>query len=133
MQLCDCYVSLHRSEGFGLTLAAAMAHGKPVIATGYSGNLAFMDAANSMLVPYELVPVGPGNDPYPADARWAAPDIDAAAELMRRVRREPAHAREMGARGRQSVSRTHGLESSARALLEHFDRVVDATLAARVA
>ena len=39
---CDCYVSLHRSEGFGLTMAEAMACGKPVIATGYSGNLEFM-------------------------------------------------------------------------------------------
>ncbi len=37
MAACDCYVSLHRSEGFGLTMAEAMAIGKPVIGTGYSG------------------------------------------------------------------------------------------------
>ncbi len=43
MQLCGCYVSLHRSEGFGLTLAPAMAQGRPVIGTSYSGNLAFME------------------------------------------------------------------------------------------
>jgi glycosyltransferase involved in cell wall biosynthesis len=49
MALCDCYVSLHRAEGFGLTMAEAMALGKPVIATGYSGNLAFMTAENSYL------------------------------------------------------------------------------------
>jgi glycosyltransferase involved in cell wall biosynthesis len=47
---CDCYVSLHRSEGFGLTMAEAMAWGKPVIATAYSGNLEFMDNDNSYLV-----------------------------------------------------------------------------------
>ena len=46
----DCYVSLHRSEGFGLTLAESMALGKPVIATGYSGNTDFMTPANSYLV-----------------------------------------------------------------------------------
>jgi glycosyltransferase involved in cell wall biosynthesis len=43
MDACDCYVSLHRSEGFGLSMAEAMALGKPVIATAYSGNLDFMD------------------------------------------------------------------------------------------
>ena len=51
---CDCYVSLHRSEGFGLTMAEAMAVGKPVIATAYSGNVDFMNRDNSLLVDYEL-------------------------------------------------------------------------------
>ena len=48
---CDCYVSLHRSEGLGLTMAEAMYFGKPVIATAYSGNLDFMTPDNSFLVP----------------------------------------------------------------------------------
>ena len=52
MNACDCYVSLHRSEGFGLTLAEAMALEKPTIATAYSGNLAFMTPENSFLVPW---------------------------------------------------------------------------------
>ena len=79
-QLVDAHVSLHRSEGFGLHLADAMAAGKPVIATGYSGNLAYMATENSSLVPYELVPVGFGNEPYPPDANWAEPDeVEAAA------------------------------------------------------
>ena len=52
---CDCYVSLHRSEGFGLTMAEAMAVGKPVIATRYSGNVDFMNDENSYLVDYEIV------------------------------------------------------------------------------
>ncbi len=56
---CDCYVSLHRSEGFGFTMAEAMALGKPVIATAYGGNLDFMTDENSYLVPYKFVPVGP--------------------------------------------------------------------------
>ena len=53
MAACDCYVSLHRSEGFGLTMAEAMAIGKPVIGTGYSGNVDFMNPENSYLVEYE--------------------------------------------------------------------------------
>ena len=85
MASCDAYVSLHRSEGFGLTMAEAMTLGKPVIATGYSGNLDFMNSNNSFLVPFEMVPVGPGNDPYPERAVWASPDVAAAASLMRRV------------------------------------------------
>lgn len=99
----DAYVSLHRSEGYGLTLAQAMAAGTPVIATGYSGNLAFMDAENSLLVPYELVPVGEGNAPYPADARWAEPDVDAASRAMRTLVDEPEVARRLGEAGRRSV------------------------------
>ena len=72
---CDCYVSLHRSEGFGLTMAEAMSHGKPVIATGYGGNLDFMTQENSYLVPYELVAVGQDARPYPSTAMWAEPDL----------------------------------------------------------
>ncbi len=84
---CDCYVSLHRAEAFGRDLATAMWFGKPVIATGYSGNLDFMTADNSMLVEFALVPVGPGADPYPADGQWADPSVEHAAALMQaRVR-----------------------------------------------
>ncbi len=124
IQHCDCYVSLHRSEGFGLTLGAAMAQGKPVIATGYSGNLAFMGATNSLLVPYELVPVGPGHDPYSPGAQWADPDVDAAAAHMRRVYDEPEWAADLGERARESVARTHGIDHSAAALLDAFDRIL---------
>ena len=50
MAACDAYVSLHRSEGTGLTITDAMALGKPVIATGWSGNMDFMNVANSFPV-----------------------------------------------------------------------------------
>ena len=59
--------------------------GKPVIATGYSGNLDFMNDDNSYLVDYRLVPIGSGNDPYPAAGTWAEPDSEHAARLMREV------------------------------------------------
>jgi hypothetical protein len=94
---CDCYVSLHRAEGFGLPLAEAMRLEKPVIATGWSGNLEFMTQANSYLVDYKLSRVGAGSWPYLPDAQWADPDLDDAARLMREVFADP---RSAAARGR---------------------------------
>ena len=81
----DVLVSLHRSEGYGNSLLEAMGHGHPVIATGYSGNLAFMTADNSWLIPYAYTAVGGDSAIYPAGARWAEPDLDAAAGAMREV------------------------------------------------
>ena len=104
---CDAYVSLHRAEGFAFTVAEAMALGKPVIATAYSGNLEFMNEENSYLVPYRLVPIGRGAPPYPPDARWAEPDVDEAARLMRRVFEEPDEARAVGDRARADVEADH--------------------------
>ena len=79
----DAVVSLHRSEGLGLHLAEAMALGTPVIATRYSGNLDFMNDGNSFLIDFTLVPIQHGEGVYPATARWADPDLDQAAEVMR--------------------------------------------------
>jgi glycosyltransferase involved in cell wall biosynthesis len=100
---CDSYVSLHRSEGYGLTIVDAMARAKPVIATGYSGNLAYMTEQNSYLVPYRLLPIGEGNRPYPAGAVWADPDVGDAARLMRYVYEHPDEASERGRRGRDDL------------------------------
>jgi glycosyltransferase involved in cell wall biosynthesis len=99
-QLVDCYVSLHRSEGLGLTLASAMAAGTPAIATGWSGNLEFMSADDSILLPYKLVEVGPEAAPYPANAWWADPDLGAASNAMREVFDRPDIAESLGTRGR---------------------------------
>jgi glycosyltransferase involved in cell wall biosynthesis len=120
MAACDAYVSLHRAEGFGLTMAEAMALGKPVVATGYSGNLEFMDVTNSWLVPYELVTIPEGCDPYPAGARWASPDLDAAAEMMRRVVEDPAEAHERGARAAADMARLHSPHAGASFVLERL-------------
>jgi FkbM family methyltransferase len=113
MSSVDCYVSLHRSEGYGLTMAEAMALGTPVIATAYSGNLDFMDADTAMLVPYRLSPVPPTAAPYPTTASWAEPDLDAAAAFLRWVHDNPAAARALGERGRAAVLANHPLDQTA--------------------
>ncbi len=85
MSLCDCYVSLHRSEGFGFTMAESMYLKKPVIATAYSGNMDFMTDENSFPVRYDLIKLKEDFGPYKQGAEWADPDISHAAELMRHV------------------------------------------------
>ena len=113
---CDCYVSLHRSEGFGLGLAECMLLGKPVVATAYSGNLAFMDAGNSCLVDYTLVPVREGEYPAWQDQRWAEPDVDQAAAYLRRLADDPAYARRIGENARLSVRRQLSVDASLAAI-----------------
>jgi glycosyltransferase involved in cell wall biosynthesis len=91
---CDAYVSLHRSEGLGLGPMEAMTLGKPVIATGWSGNMDFMDSQNSLPVPYRLVDVDVaegspyGSERFERPVHWAEPDVERAAEMMRLVRDE---------------------------------------------
>jgi 2-polyprenyl-3-methyl-5-hydroxy-6-metoxy-1,4-benzoquinol methylase len=117
---CDCYVSLHRSEGLGLTMGEAMHFGRPVIATGYSGNLDFMTEENSFLVRHSPTKIGPDAPPYPADGEWAEPDVEHAAELMRRVYEDPGAAAEKGRRAAAEIRRTH----SFRALRESIEQRV---------
>ena len=90
---CDCYLSLHRSEGHGLPLAEAMASGKPVVATAYGGNTEFMSEQNAYLVSWRPSPVGAGIEHYPATASWAEPDVEHAAQLLRAVREDAAGTR----------------------------------------
>ena len=99
----DCYISLHRAEGLGLTMAEAMLLGKPVIASGYSGNLDFMNAGNSLLVPARKTVLMDPAPPYPAGTTWAEPDLEAAAAHMRWVRANPGQANELGAKARREL------------------------------
>jgi glycosyltransferase involved in cell wall biosynthesis len=110
---CDCYVSLHRSEGLGLTMAEAMYFGRPVIATAYSGNLDFMTDANSFMVSARATPIGPDAAPYPPDGEWADPDLDRAAELMRAAYSDPAAAARIGLRAASDIRLTHSPEAAA--------------------
>jgi glycosyltransferase involved in cell wall biosynthesis len=113
MRSLDAYASLHRSEGFGLTCAEAMATGIPVIATGYSGNMEFMNADNSLLVPFRVIETTRPYGAYPAGSRWAQPDADAAPVLLRKLG-DRAFRESLGAKGRESVRRALDAKSLAR-------------------
>ncbi len=101
----DAFLSLHRAEGFGLTLAEAMMLGTPVVATGWSGNLAFMDADSACLVPSRLVPIEDPQGIYRGQV-WAEPDVGAAAQYLRRLRDDRAFANSLAERAKRQVIRT---------------------------
>jgi glycosyltransferase involved in cell wall biosynthesis len=96
MSRCDCYVSLHRSEGFGLTIAEAMALGKPVVATGYSGNMDFMTPSNSYPVRCNLIEIERDYVVYRKGSLWADADIGSASKVMRSVYDNYDDARKVG-------------------------------------
>ena len=86
----DCYLSPHRSEGYGLTIAHAIAHGKYVVATAYGGPQDFMMPGNTGQVSYSMVRVGT-NPIYPSTAVWAEPDVQHGAHLLREAFENPEH------------------------------------------
>lgn len=129
---CDCYVSLHRSEGLGLTMAEAMYFGKPVIATAYSGNLDFMTEENSFLVPHTMVEIGPDADPYPPDKTWAEPDLDRAAALMREAFENPHEADLRGQRAAADIRRSHSPAAAREAMTTRMEEGRRGRLVARL-
>lgn len=114
MDACDAYVSLHRSEGYGLTMAEAMLLGKPVIATAYSGNLDFMTEETSLLVRHELVTLDRDYPPYRAGTRWAHASLTHAAECMRKVHDNPEWARALGAKAKTDLATRMSFDASGR-------------------
>jgi glycosyltransferase involved in cell wall biosynthesis len=113
---CDAYVSLHRCEGFGLGMAEAMCLGKPVVATAYSGNMDYMNVANSCPVDYRMIPVNEGEYPFADGQQWADPDVGQAASHMRRLHEDRAWGRRLGAQAAMDMARDYSVEASLRAL-----------------
>ncbi|HQR30362.1 MAG TPA: glycosyltransferase [Anaeromyxobacteraceae bacterium] len=125
----DVLVSLHRSEGLGLHLLEAMALGKVVVATGWSGNLEFTTRENSVLVPYTLVPVEPTH-PHFASERgrsgqvWAEPDVDAAARALRALHEKPERRVALGRRAAADAAARRGEALGGRSFGELERRLV---------
>jgi glycosyltransferase involved in cell wall biosynthesis len=119
----DCYLSPHRSEGFGLTILEAMRLGKPAIATGYSAPLDFMTPENSYAIECKLVPLGRKYGPYPPHAVWAEPDVAHAARLIREVVEHRDEAAARGARARADVERDRNPAVTGRAMRERLDAI----------
>jgi glycosyltransferase involved in cell wall biosynthesis len=100
----DVFLSLHRAEGFGLPMIEAMARKIPVVATGWSGNLQFMNTDNSILIPFRLIPCC---DEFTYsryfDAEWADPNIEAAASALKRLRTDSGYYEQIACSARSSA------------------------------
>lgn len=107
---CDVFVSLHRAEGFGRGIAEAMMLGKPVIATGYSGNLDFTTPGSAGLVDHKLRPVSPEEYPFAAGQLWAEPDVGHAAWWMRQMAEDHLLRQRLAKQGQQQVLATYAPE-----------------------
>ncbi len=106
IRVCDCYVSLHRSEDYGRGMAEAMFLCKPVIATGYSGNLGFMNKENSLLLPYRLIEVEDNQYPHAEGQVWAEADVEQAVEHMKKLVLDSNYGKRLGEKASRSM-RTH--------------------------
>ncbi|HYP17055.1 MAG TPA: glycosyltransferase [Opitutus sp.] len=100
---CDCFVSLHRSEGFGLAVAESMYLGKPVISTDWSATAEYVNADNGCPVRCQLVPIERNHGPYVKGQLWAEPDVAHAAEWMQRVFADRALAARLGAAAQATI------------------------------
>jgi glycosyltransferase involved in cell wall biosynthesis len=119
----DAYVSLHRAEGLGLGLAEAMYMGKPTIATGYSGNLEFMNETNSILVSYQLVQIGQSDYPNAEGGHWAEPKIVEATLAMRKVLEDSDFREKLGAQASLYMKRHHSYAIVASIIRDEFEQI----------
>ncbi|HEX5223650.1 MAG TPA: glycosyltransferase [Solirubrobacteraceae bacterium] len=129
---CDCFLSLHRSEGHGLPIAEAMACGRIVVATGYGGNTEFMTEENAYPVAWRPARVGPGVEHYPQDATWAEPDRASAVALLREACKDRDRAARRARRAQADLERTLSPAAVGARIAERL-RALDAAREARPA
>ncbi|MBW3579027.1 MAG: glycosyltransferase [Actinobacteria bacterium] len=119
----DVYLSLHASEGFGLTIAEAMALEIPCVVTAYGGNMDFTDEGSALLVPFERVPAagGPG-EIYTGRGTWARPDVEVAAQNLRSLRDDRDLRRRLGTAGRRRIE-AYSLENFTARIVDRLSTI----------
>ena len=117
------FISLHRSEGLGLSIADACQMGVPVIASAYGGCMDFLTADTSLLVPTTLVPVGAGSAPYPPEAMWADPDLEVAVGHLRHAANNPTTVQAMAKAAQTRVRATYDAPVCAAVIAERLQHI----------
>jgi glycosyltransferase involved in cell wall biosynthesis len=123
LALADCFVSLHRAEGFGLPPAEAMSLGKPAILTNWSGNVDYMTANNCIAIDYQLVPIERDHGYYRVGQCWADPDVEQAAHWMKRVARDPDLAARIGSHAQETIRREYSPEVVGRQIARRLEYI----------
>ena len=124
MNCCDCYISLHRSEGFGFTPAEAMLLSKPVIATDYSGTTDFINQDTGFPVGYKLIPVKENEYPFWENQHWAEPDINHAAWLMKKIISDETNAKAIALRGKEKILQDYSLQAIGKLYRKRLEKVI---------
>ena len=120
IQVCDCFVSMHRSEGFGLVMAEAMYLEKPVIATNWSSNTDFMTGENSCPVSYRLIEADRDYAVYKKGQLWADPDVADCARYMQRLVDDPGYYETIAKAGSAAIRQKYSREAAAQALRDRL-------------
>jgi hypothetical protein len=121
---CDCFVSLHRAEGFGRCTGEAMFLGRLALATSWSGNLDYMTKENSLLVDHDLVPVRVGEYPFAEGQLWAEANVGHAVELLDAAMGNPDWVRAIAAKGRRDVRLGHGFRAVGLRVLDRLTQIM---------
>jgi glycosyltransferase involved in cell wall biosynthesis len=124
LSVCDALVSLHRAEGYGLSIAEAMLLGKPVVVTGWSGNMEFTNEENACVVGYELVKIGATRFMYDKWQYWAEPDIKEAALYMKRLREDKTYYKKVADAGKKTIETRQSVERSAREIQKRIEHII---------
>lgn len=120
-QSVNAYVSLHRAEGFGLTLGEAMYHEIPVITTAYSGNMDFCNSFNSYLVDYDLVRVGENRLRYKKNDLWAQPKLESAIEMFQKVYNDSTDVEQKTKRAKTFIEDNFSVDAVAKKILNRLN------------
>ena len=110
MEDCHVFLSLHRSEGFGLGCAEALARGKIVVATDYGGTRDFVSDATGYPVAYTLKELGLKDYPGARGAHWAEPNVEHAASILKDIYFNPERAQEKPLRGFEYLRDNHSFK-----------------------
>ena len=124
IRLCDVFLSLHRSEGFGLVLAEAMSLGTATVATNWSANTEFMPEGTACLVDCSMVPVGTAYRYEQEGVEWADPNVHQAAEYLKRLKEEPAYMEQIVKAGEKQIREQLSVEKCAEKIRERLDEII---------